>query len=92
MDENLIKRLESAVARLEVLSASGGAAEVGGDAAVAMDPSIIAFGDLISEYVAKVKIAAEKIGGKVLEVSRIVEEAFSVQKELLIKIKQTQVI
>ncbi|XP_022876272.1 cyclase-associated protein 1-like [Olea europaea var. sylvestris] len=90
MDENLIKRLESAVARLEVLSASGGAAEVGGDAAVAMDPSIIAFGDLISEYVAKVKIAAEKIGGKVLEVSRIVEEAFSVQKELLIKIKRTQ--
>lgn len=88
MDENLIKRLESAVARLEVLSA----AEVGGDAAVAMDPSIIAFGDLISEYVAKVKIAAEKIGGKVLEVSRIVEEAFSVQKELLIKIKRTQVI
>ncbi|CAA2996303.1 cyclase-associated 1 [Olea europaea subsp. europaea] len=49
MDENLIERLESAVVRLEALSRGGGAVDVGGDDAVEMDPSIIAFGDLISE-------------------------------------------
>ncbi|KAI3448039.1 hypothetical protein Pfo_004704 [Paulownia fortunei] len=93
MDENLITRLESAVTRLEALSVRGfrqvGAAEVGGDAA-AMDPSIVAFDDLISQYVNRVTSAAEKIGGQVLDISKIIEEAFNVQKELLVKIKQTQ--
>ncbi|KAK6120956.1 hypothetical protein DH2020_045296 [Rehmannia glutinosa] len=90
MDENLITRLESAVTRLEALSARQvGAAEGGGDAA-AMDPSIVAFDDLIYQYVNRVTSAAEKIGGQVLDVSKIIEEAFNVQKELLIKIKQTQ--
>ncbi|KAK6143463.1 hypothetical protein DH2020_023811 [Rehmannia glutinosa] len=90
MDENLITRLESAVTRLEALSARQvGAAEGGGDAA-AMDPSIVAFDDLIYQYVNRVMSAAEKIGGQVLDVSKIIEEAFNVQKELLIKIKQTQ--
>lgn len=94
MNENLINRLESAVTRLEALSVGGfrqvDAAEVSRDAA-AMDPSIVAFDDLISQYVRRVASAAEKIGGQVLDISEIIEEAFSVQKELLIKIKQTQV-
>ncbi|CAI9764383.1 unnamed protein product [Fraxinus pennsylvanica] len=93
MDENLIKRLESAVARLEMLSSAGvrsaGAGEVGEDA-MAMDPSIIAFDDLISQYVNRVTSAGEKIGGQVLDISRIIEEAFFTQKELLIKIKRNQ--
>lgn len=57
MDENLIERLESAVVQLEALSRGGGAVEVGGYDAVEMDLSIIAFGDLISEYVGKVTSA-----------------------------------
>ncbi|CAK9142975.1 unnamed protein product [Ilex paraguariensis] len=93
MDEKLIQRLEAAVGRLEALSAggfgAGGLTEIGGDEA-ARDPSILAFDDLISQFVGRVKSAAEKIGGQVLDVTKIIEEAFSVQKELLIKVKQTQ--
>ncbi|KAK3026979.1 hypothetical protein RJ639_041740, partial [Escallonia herrerae] len=92
MDEKLIQRLELAVTRLEALSTGsrpGGAAESGGDAA-ATDPSVIAFEDLMSQYVGRVSSAAEKIGGKVLDVSKVLQEAFSVQKELLIKVKQSQ--
>ncbi|KAL2490708.1 Cyclase-associated protein 1 [Abeliophyllum distichum] len=93
MDENLIKRLEFAVGRLEMLSAAGvrsaGAAEVS-EYAMTMDPSIIAFDDLISQYVNRLTSAGEKIGGQVLDISKIIEEAFSAQKELLIKIKRNQ--
>ncbi|KAL3621237.1 F-actin-capping protein subunit alpha [Castilleja foliolosa] len=93
MDENLVKRLEAAVARLEALPAGGlrqGFAMEEDGAAAAMDPSIVAFGDLIAQYVGRVTSAAEKIGGQVLDVSKIIDEAFNVQKELLVKIKQTQ--
>ncbi|KAJ6368657.1 hypothetical protein OIU78_001101 [Salix suchowensis] len=38
----------------------------------------------------RVSSAGEKIGGQVLEVTKILERALNVQKELLIKIKQTQ--
>lgn len=88
-----MKRLEAAVARLETLSVGGLRQGVplddGGDAA-ATDPSIIAFDDLISQYVGRLTSAAEKIGGQVLDVSKIIGEAFNVEKELLVKIKQTQ--
>ncbi|KAK9286041.1 hypothetical protein L1049_014420 [Liquidambar formosana] len=94
MEEKLIQRLESAVARLETLSTGfrpRGAVESGADDdAAASDPSILAFDDLMGQFVGRVSAAAEKIGGKVLEATKIVEEAFSVQKELLIKVKQTQ--
>lgn len=92
MDEKLIARLESAVARLEALSSgfeSGGAHGIGEE--TASDPSIVAFDDLIGQYLGRVSSAAEKIGGQVLEVTKIVQEVFNVQKELLIKAKQTQV-
>ncbi|XP_075520944.1 cyclase-associated protein 1-like [Primulina tabacum] len=92
MDENLIKRLESAVSRLEALSAtgfrSGGVA--GGDGDAATDPSIVAYGDLESQYLSRVVSAGEKIEGQVLDISKVIEEAFSVQKELLVRIKSTQ--
>lgn len=94
MEEKLIERLESAVARLEALSTGfpAGASPGGTDVPdAALDPSIVAFGDLMEQYVARVSAAAEKIGGQVLEVTNIVHEAFSVQKQLLIKVKQTQV-
>ncbi|KAK8558554.1 hypothetical protein V6N13_098207 [Hibiscus sabdariffa] len=92
MEAKLIQRLEAAVARLETLSAGGiserGLPEIGVD--VASDPSILAFDDLMAEYAARVSAAAEKIGGQVLDVTKLVLDAFSVQKKLLIEIKQTQ--
>ncbi|KAA8531385.1 hypothetical protein F0562_006119 [Nyssa sinensis] len=92
MEEKLIERLESAVGRLEALSGGfrqRGWPESGGDAG-ALDPSIVAFDDLMAQFVGRVSSAAEKIGGPVLDVTKVVAEAFSVQKELLIKVKQIQ--
>ncbi|KAG4994009.1 hypothetical protein JHK86_030836 [Glycine max] len=94
MDEKLIQRLESAVSRLESLSAGfhPSATQSGGADApdAALDPSIVAFADLIDQYVGRVSGAAEVIGGQVLDVTKLVQEAFNVQKELLIKLRQTQ--
>lgn len=93
MDVKLIQRLELAVARLEAVAGGirpgGGAPESGVD--TTSDPSIVAFDDMMAQFMSKVLAAAEKIGGKVLEATKIIEEAFLVQKELLIKVKQTQV-
>ncbi|KAK8518786.1 hypothetical protein V6N13_017947 [Hibiscus sabdariffa] len=94
METKLIERLEAAVARLEALSAGGGGVssrclpDIGVD--MSSDPSIIAFDDLMDQYAAKVSGAAEKIGGQVLDVTKLVLEAFSVEKQLLKEIKQTQ--
>ncbi|KAF7810887.1 glucan endo-1,3-beta-D-glucosidase [Senna tora] len=98
MEAKLIERLESAVTRLESLSSgfhSGGLPRGGGDAAFSgidavADPSIVAFDDLMTQYVGAVLRPAEKIGGLVLEVTKVLQEAFAVQKELLIMIKHTQ--
>nr|AEN70781.1 adenylyl cyclase-associated protein [Gossypium barbadense var. brasiliense] len=92
MEAKLIERLEAAVARLESLSA-GGISDRGlpdGVDEVSSDPSVLAFDDLMAQYAARVSAAAEKIGGQVLDVTKLVLEAFSVQKKLLIEIKQTQ--
>ena len=95
MEEKLIARLESAVARLESLSTGFGSRGLPAfdddTASSSSDPSILAFDDLISQYLGRVSSAAEKIGGQVLEVTNVLQEAFNVQKELLIKAKQTQV-
>ncbi|KAK6253668.1 hypothetical protein QUC31_015388 [Theobroma cacao] len=94
MEGKLIERLEAAVARLEALSAGGVSArdlpDVGVE--VATDPSIVAFDDLMANYAARVSAAAEKIGGQVLDVTKILVEALSVQKKLLIEIKHAQVL
>lgn len=103
MDESLIKRLEAAVTRLEGISSTGGggvttlsrggdfSSGAGTDAAASSDPSILAYEDLISQCVGRALSAAEKIGGPVLDVTKIVAEAFATQKDLLVRIKQTQV-
>ncbi|XP_010254869.1 PREDICTED: cyclase-associated protein 1-like [Nelumbo nucifera] len=91
MEEKLIQRLESAVARLEALSLGfrpGSSSEDGADAPV--DPAIVAYDDFVAKFLGRVSAAATKIGGKVLEISKILEEAFSVQKEFLVKAKQCQ--
>ena len=92
MEEKLIQRLESAVARLEGLSA-GGLPGSGGDASCSGvdDSSIVAFDEVIQQHVGRLSSAAENIGGQVLEVTKIVQQAFAVQRELLIKVKQFQV-
>ncbi|XP_061363574.1 cyclase-associated protein 1-like isoform X2 [Gastrolobium bilobum] len=94
MEEKLIHRLESAVSRLEALTTgirSSGLPAGGSDAADAvLDPSVVAFDDLIGQYVVRVSGAAEIIGGQVSEVTKVVQEAFAVQRELLIKLKLTQ--
>lgn len=92
MEEKLVRRLEAAVVRLEAISVGqpGGSPAHGGDAA-AMDPSTVAYDDLISQYVGRVSATAEKIGGQVLDATKILAEAFAVQKELLVQVKQTQV-
>ncbi|GAA0159320.1 actin or actin-binding cytoskeletal protein [Lithospermum erythrorhizon] len=92
MEEKLIQRLESAVARLEAVAAGGGAAATGGNGGsmASSDPSIIAYEDLISEYVGRLTAAADKIGGQLSDVTNLVAQAFTVQKDLLVKIKQTK--
>lgn len=77
---------------MEALSTgfSSSASLGGGADDAAVDPSVIAFADLIDQYVGRVSRAAEVIGGKVLDVTNVVQEAFTVQKELLIKLKTTQ--
>ncbi|KAF8406428.1 hypothetical protein HHK36_008515 [Tetracentron sinense] len=91
MEEKLIQRLESAVVRLEALSV--GLRSTSSPANVVdapLDPAISAYDDLMAQFVGRVFAAAEKIGGKVLEVTKVLQEAFSAQKELLIKVKQIQ--
>ncbi|OVA06932.1 Adenylate cyclase-associated CAP [Macleaya cordata] len=72
MDEKLIQKLESAVARLEAFSSGfrpGSSPDGIDDAPV--DPAILAYDDLIAQFVGRFSSAAEKIGGKVLEVTKI---------------------
>ena len=84
MEEKLVERLESAVKRLEALSAGtrpGIHPESGGDAAAALDPSIVAFDDLMAQYFSRVSAAVEKIGGQVLDVTKVLTEVFSAHNE-----------
>ncbi|KAB2635672.1 cyclase-associated protein 1 [Pyrus ussuriensis x Pyrus communis] len=92
MEEKLIERLESAVLRLEALSLSGGggSATARGIDEAPLDPSILAYEDLIGQYLGRVSAAAEKIGGQVLDITKVLQQAFSAQKDLLIQVKQTQ--
>lgn len=93
MEEKLIQRLEAAVVRLESLSLGCSQPQcVSLDSASASsEPSIVAFDDLITEYVGKVSAIAQKIGGQVKDVTNVLSQAFAAQKELLVQIKQTQV-
>uniref|UniRef100_A0A7C9DEF3 Adenylyl cyclase-associated protein n=1 Tax=Opuntia streptacantha TaxID=393608 RepID=A0A7C9DEF3_OPUST len=94
METRLVERLEKAVARLEALSSSSSRgfafSEAGAGEDPSSDPAIKALDDLIADNVARVSAAAEKIGGKVLDATKVLQEAFSVLRELLVKVKQTQ--
>jgi len=90
MGEALIGRLEAAVSRLEALSggARGGLPDT---TASAQDPAIVAFDDLVASALGRVSAAAGKIGADVAEVTGLVERAFLVGKDLLVRTNQTQV-
>ncbi|WOK95584.1 cyclase-associated protein 1-like [Canna indica] len=87
MEKDLVARLEAAVARLEALSAAP--AGLVADA-VALDPAIAAFDELVEKSLGRLSAAADKIGGKVQEATKILAEAFAVLRELLVKAKQCQ--
>jgi len=89
MGEALIGRLEAAVSQLEALS--GGARGGLSDTASAQDPPIVAFDDLVASALGRVSAAAGKIGADVAEVTGLVERAFLVGKDLLVRTNQTQV-
>ncbi|CAO2206890.1 unnamed protein product [Urochloa humidicola] len=94
MGEALIGRLEAAVSRLEALTAGAHPSiaprGLPDNAAAAQDPAILAFDDLVASAVGRVSAAAEKIGAEVADVTRLVEKAFLVGKDLLVRTKQTQ--
>lgn len=96
MEKDLIGRLEAAVSRLEAISLSsgeGGSASPNGLPVETgpVDPAILAFDDFVKKSVGRLVVAGEKIGGKVVVVSKILEKAFATQKELLVKVKRTKV-
>ncbi|XP_019165421.1 PREDICTED: cyclase-associated protein 1-like [Ipomoea nil] len=92
MEAKLVERLESVTVRLEALYSGGfqTSRSLDVDGYASTDPSIVAFDGLISQYIGRITSAAEKIGGQILDASAIIEEAFSVEKQLLIKVKETQ--
>ncbi|XP_068656866.1 cyclase-associated protein 1-like [Aristolochia californica] len=91
MEEKLVSRLEAAISRLEALSVGFSTPNLPGDASDApKDASIAAYDDFMEKSVGRLSATAHKIGGKVLEATDVLKEAFSVQKDLLIKMKQIQ--
>ncbi|XP_039807777.1 fidgetin-like protein 2 isoform X2 [Panicum virgatum] len=58
----------------------------------AADPAIVAYEEFVAEAVERLTVAAEKMGGKVLDATKLVAKAFAVTKDLLVKAKQLQVI
>jgi hypothetical protein len=98
MEKALVERLEAAVARLEAAAAAGPS---GGSLSAtprdlegvpaASDPAIVAYDEFVAQAFARLNAAAEKIGGKVLEATKVLAEAFAVAKDLLVRAKQLQV-
>lgn len=87
-----MERLEAAVRRLEVLAVGSQPFVSDRDLVddLSLDPTIKAFDEFLESSLQRVVAVAEKIGGQILEVTKIMEQAFLVEKELLIKAKQTQ--
>uniref|UniRef100_A0A0D3FNE4 Adenylyl cyclase-associated protein n=1 Tax=Oryza barthii TaxID=65489 RepID=A0A0D3FNE4_9ORYZ len=98
MEKALVERLEAAVARLEAAVASGASLSAAprdlGDgldaAAAASDPAIVAYDEFVAGAVGRLTAAAEKIGGKVLDATKVLAEAFAVSKGRLVQAKQLQ--
>lgn len=95
MEKALVERLEAAVARLEAAAASGASFSSAprdfGEVPGASDPAIVAYDEFVAQAIGRLTAAAEKIGGKVLDATKVLAEAFTVAKDLLIQAKQLQV-
>uniref|UniRef100_A0ACD5X6D9 Uncharacterized protein n=1 Tax=Avena sativa TaxID=4498 RepID=A0ACD5X6D9_AVESA len=93
MEKALVERLEAAVARLEA-AASGASLSSAprdlGDVPAASDPAIVAYDEFVAGAFGRLNAAADKIGGKVLEATNVLAEAFAVAKDLLVQAKQLQ--
>ncbi|KAM1037852.1 hypothetical protein ACFX13_033351 [Malus domestica] len=78
---------------LEALSLSdgGGSAMARGFQDAPLDPSIVAYEDLIRQFLVRVSAVIEKIGGQMVDITKVLQQAFSTRKDLLIQVKQTQV-
>lgn len=89
-----MERLEAAVARLEAAAASGASFSSAprdfGEVPGASDPAIVAYDEFVAQAIGRLTAAAEKIGGKVLDATKVLAEAFTVAKDLLIQAKQLQ--
>ncbi|KAK3121840.1 hypothetical protein QOZ80_8BG0661630 [Eleusine coracana subsp. coracana] len=96
MEEALIGRLEAAVSRLEAVNAGQHHPSITPrdlvDDASARDPAILAFDELVAGALGRVSMAAGKIGADVAEVTGLVEKAFLIAKDLLVRTKQTEVL
>ncbi|KAF3773745.1 Cyclase-associated protein 1 [Nymphaea thermarum] len=91
--EKLVERLEAAVGRLEAFNAKLPSVAVAGaalkdDSQGSTEPAIVAYEELIENSFGRVLSAAQKIGGQVLDVTKILQQSFLVQKDLLVKAKQ----
>lgn len=90
----MIGRLEKAVSRLEALNAGQHPSTTPRgliDNTLARDPAILAFDELVVGALGRVSAAAGKIGADVAEVIGLVEKAFLIAKDLLVRTKQTEV-
>jgi adenylyl cyclase-associated protein len=82
MDAALVERLAAAVARLEAAVASGASASSvvprDLDVPAASDPAIVAYHELVAESVGRVTAAANKIGGKVLDATKVLLKTLAI--------------
>jgi hypothetical protein len=98
--EALVKRLEIAVEKLEntggIAPREGGGVPQGAprnnlSEESVLHPSVVAFDELISTFVAKFIKAAGAIGGSVLDASKLLESAFKGERTIVLAISQCKV-
>lgn len=97
--EELVARLETAVSKLEFLGSKVGAASSPSASSSAreiqapptssvVDASINEYDELVEKSLGRVLGAAGKIGGKVLEGTHLLRDAFAAQRDLLLNFKK----
>ncbi|XP_044028890.1 adenylyl cyclase-associated protein 1 [Siniperca chuatsi] len=85
---SLVQRLEVAVGRLESMSGPGGSA--GNSAGGAVSVYVEAFDEIVSGPVAQYFSLSQQIGGDVQKHAEMMKQAFSCERELLIKASSSQ--
>ncbi|XP_018560726.1 LOW QUALITY PROTEIN: adenylyl cyclase-associated protein 1 [Lates calcarifer] len=85
---SLVQRLEVAVGRLEAMSGPGGSA--GDSAGGAVSAYVEAFDEIVSGPVAQYVSLSQQIGGDVQKHADMMKQAFSSQRQLLVKASSSQ--